>query len=180
MKLQDAIELNSEWTIHRFRDRTGEITKQLKLGVPIEDVKKFAGPQFLGAEVFKANVGLNEGLQNLIKVLCSIEGGGTHYGSANVTLGVGDGTAAAVATQTGLQGGSTSFGSMDTGYPARSSQQSEWRATFGTAQANHGWQEFTVVAAADDTGPNLNRKVDNKGTKVVNETWTLSLKITVS
>jgi hypothetical protein len=93
---------------------------------------------------------------------------------------VGDSSAAESATQTGLQGTNKTFKAMDTGYPQRTDQTGEWRATFGAADANHGWQEFTVVNAADDAGKNLNRKVADKGSKASGETWTASLKITFS
>jgi hypothetical protein len=79
-----------------------------------------------------------------------------------------------------LLGASKTFKGMDAGYPQRSNQTLEWRATFGSAEGNHAWEEYTVVNAADDTGQNLNRKVESKGTKASGESWVLSLKITCS
>jgi hypothetical protein len=69
---------------------------------------------------------------------------------------------------------------MDATYPQRSNQTAEWRATFGSSDANYAWEEYTVVNAASDTGKNLNRKCSSKGTKASGETWTLSLQITFS
>jgi hypothetical protein len=69
---------------------------------------------------------------------------------------------------------------MDTNYPARTGQTAEWRATFGSGDANYAWEEYTVVNASSDSGKNLNRKTASKGTKSSGETWTLSLQITFS
>jgi len=64
---------------------------------------------------------------------------------------------------------------MDGGYPqCGSSQQAIWQGTYGDAEANFAWEEFTVVNAADNTGKNLFRKVENKGTKN-GGTWTLGI-----
>jgi hypothetical protein len=94
---------------------------------------------------------------------------------------VGDSNAAESATQTGLQAATNkTYKAMDATYPQRSNQTAEWRATFGSAEANYAWEEYTVVNAASDTGKNLNRKISSKGTKASGETWTLSLQITFS
>jgi hypothetical protein len=69
---------------------------------------------------------------------------------------------------------------MDATYPQRSNQTAEWRATFGSSDANYAWEEYTVVNAASDTGKNLNRKTASKGTKASGESWVLSLQITFS
>jgi hypothetical protein len=104
----------------------------------------------------------------------------TKWDNANARLGVGNGNAAESATQTGLQGGSKTFKAMDSGYPQRAGQTAEWRASFGSGDANYAWEEFTVVNASDDAGKNLNRKASSKGTKTSGETWTLSLQVTFS
>jgi hypothetical protein len=72
------------------------------------------------------------------------------------------------------------FKAMDATYPQRSGQTAEWRATFGSSEANYAWEEYTVVNASDDSGVNLNRKIASKGTKSSGETWVLSLQITFS
>jgi len=145
----------------------------------MEDVIKIAGDKYLGNEIFKDNVGLNEGLQELIDIICGI-GTPTKWDNTNARLGVGNSNTAADPTQTALQGASKTFKAMDTSYPQKSGQTAEWRATYGTTEGNHAWEEYTVVNAADDTGKNLNRKVESKGTKASGESWTLSLKITFS
>jgi hypothetical protein len=128
---------------------------------------------------FEDNIALNEGLGELIDIICGLSAP-TKWDNSNARLGVGNSSAAESATQTGLQGTSKAFKAMDSGYPQRSNQTAEWRATFGDGEGEFAWEEFTIVNAADDTGKNLDRKVTSKGTKAAGESWTLSLKITFS
>jgi hypothetical protein len=135
---------------------------------------------FICTEKFDANLALNEGLQELIDLICGL-GTPTKWDSGNARLGVGDSNTAAADSQTGLQAETNkTYKAMDASYPQRSSQTVEWRATFGSSEANYAWEEYTVVNAATDAGKNLNRKVACKGTKVSGETWMLSLQITFS
>jgi len=152
----------------------------LRAGAKISDVIKQFPEAFLGEERFIGNVALNEGLQLLIDIITGVDTTSNKWDSANAHVGVGDGTAAEDATQTGLQGTNKAFVGMDSGYPSRTNQTVEFRGTFDGNTANFSWQEFTVVNASDDSGTNLNRKVADKGTKASGETWTLSLKITFS
>ena len=177
--MMEKISWRSEWRIDRFHDPSGLIAKALQSGLSLEEATQQWKNEHLGGEVFEANVALNEGLQELIDIICGL-GSPTEWDNTNARLGVGDSNAAEDAAQTGLQGSNKSFKAMDATYPQRSNQTAEWRATFGSAEGNHGWREFTVVNAADDSGKNLNRKTTDKGTKTSGETWTLSLKITFS
>jgi len=178
--INDKIDWKSEWSIYRFRDPDGKIADMLKNGASIQDVIIFAGNCYIGAEFFEDNVALNEGLGELIDIICGL-GTPTKWDSTNARLGVGDSNAAENATQTGLQAATNkTWKAMDSGYPSRSNQTVEWRATFGSTEANYAWEEYTVVNAADDSGKNLNRKISSKGTKVSGESWVLSLKITFS
>jgi len=177
--INEKISWKAQWRISKFRDPDNMIATMLQQGAKIEDVARQFPEAFLGEERFEGNIALNEGLQALINDICGLATI-TKWDNANARLGVGDSNAAESATQTGLQGTNKTFKAMDTGYPTRTNQTAEWRATFGSTDANYSWQEFTVVNAADDTGQNLNRKVADKGTKSSGETWTLSLQITFS
>lgn len=179
MKLNESVRLKTRWRIDRFKDSHNTIAEALEKGVKLEEAVELAEGNYLGEEVFEGNIALNEGLQELVDVVCGL-GTPTKWDNANARLGVGDSNAAESAAQTGLQGTNKTFKAMDGGYPQRSGQQAEWRATFGSEDANYAWNEFTVVNAADDGGKNLNRKVESKGTKASGETWTLSVKITFS
>jgi len=178
MKIEDALGWKAKWTIHKWGKDRDQIAKLLQNGGSIEEAIAVYGVQPV-VETFEDNVALNEGLQELIDIICGL-GTPTKWDNTNARLGVGNSNAAADPTQTGLQGTTKTFKAMDTGYPSRSNQTAEWRATFGSAEGNHAWEEFTVVNAADDAGKNLNRKVESKGAKTSGEIWTLSLKISLS
>lgn len=177
--LGEKISWHASWRIDRFEDSTGKIAEALRAGLSVFNAQEMFRDAYLGFDEWDANVALNEGLQELIDLICGL-GSPTKWDAANARLGVGNSNAAESASQTGLQGASKAFKGMDSGYPARTGQTAEWRATFGPSDANFSWQEFTVANAADDSGKNLNRKVADKGTKVSGETWTLSLQITFS
>ena len=179
MEIKEKVGFKTEWRIDKFKDPSDSIAKALENGMRVEEAIVGACENFVGSEVFGGNVGLNEGLQELIDIICGLDTP-TKWDNGNARLGVGDGTGAADAAQTGLLGTNKTFKAMDSGYPQRSDQTAEWRATFGSGEGNHAWEEFTVVNGADDSGKNLNRKVESKGTKQSGETWTLSVKISFS
>jgi len=114
-----------------------------------------------------------------LTLVCSA--GGTKFDNSNAYIGVGDGTTAADATQTGLQGTNKQYKGMEAGYPTYgSSQKATWKASFGSTEANFAWEEATVANGSDDTAKNLNRKVQSMGTKASGTTWTLQIDITLS
>ncbi|MCW4046042.1 MAG: hypothetical protein NWE99_00555 [Candidatus Bathyarchaeota archaeon] len=176
---KEKIGWKAHWRIDKFHDAENKIAGALQAGLSMFDAQQMFRDAYRGCEEFEANIALNEGLQELIDIICGL-GTPTKWDNANARLGVGNSNTAESASQTGLQGASKTFKAMDTGYPQRSGQTAEWRATFGSADANYAWEEYTVVNAADDTGKNLNRKVASKGTKSSGETWTLSLQVSFS
>ncbi len=179
-KTNDKISWIAKWRIDKFQDPTDVITRALQDGMPTEAALNRFREAFVCSEEINANLALNEGLGELIDLICGL-GSPTKWDNANARLGVGDSNTAADATQTGLQAATNkTFKAMDATWPQRTNQTVEWRATFGSTEANYNWQEYTVVNASNDTGKNLNRKVADKGTKVSGETWTLSLQITFS
>ena len=176
----DKIGWKAKWRIDKFKDPEGEIAMVLQSGMSMAEAISLYGRAFICTEEFEANIALNEGLQELIDIICGI-GTPTKWDNANARLGVGDSNAAESATQTGLQAATNkTYKAMDATYPQRSNQTAEWRATFGSSEANYAWEEYTVVNASSDTGKNLNRKISSKSTKASGETWTLSLQITFS
>jgi hypothetical protein len=179
-KTNDKIAWKAKWRIDKFQDPTGEVAGALQAGLSTEQAIGLYGQAFICTEKFDANIALNEGLQELIDIICGL-GTPTKWDAANARLGVGDSNSAEAATQTGLQAATNkTYKAMDTNYPARTNQTVEWRATFASGDANYAWEEYTVVNAASDTGKNLNRKIASKGTKASGESWTLSLSITFS
>jgi len=179
-KSNDKIGWKASWRIDKFKDPDAMIAERLQAGMPVQETIDLYAQAFVCSERFEANLALNEGLQELIDVICGL-GTPTCWDNSNARLGVGDSNVAADSAQTGLQAASNKmYKAMDATYPQRSDQTAEWRATFGSADANYAWEEYTVVNAASDAGKNLNRKVSSKGTKSSGETWTLSLQITFS
>jgi hypothetical protein len=196
-EMLEKIRWKAQWRIDKFKDPTGEVARALQNGMSIAEAKKRFSKQFIKTDLMKPDFGelqfmtrrraakerriaLNEGLGELIDIICGL-GTPTKWDSGNARLGVGDSNAAESATQTGLQAATNkTFKAMDATYPQRSAQTAEWRSTFGSADANYAWEEYTVVNAADDSGKNLNRKIASKGTKASGESWVLSLKITFS
>jgi hypothetical protein len=177
MKIGDKIEWKAEWTIYKWGNIAEEIAAFLQKGGNVQDAIRIFGANPT-VKVFEGNLALNEGLQELINIICGLDTP-TKWDNTNARLGVGDSSTAADATQTGLLGANTVFKAMDTGYPQRSAQTAEWRATFAAAEGNFAWNEFTVDNGAT-ANKNLNRKVESKGTKANGETWTLSVKVTFS
>ena len=151
------------------------VVSALRAGEPIADVLSRL------RHLFKGNVLLNEGINQLWTILCTASSG-TKFDNTHAYLGVGDSTTAEDPAQTGLQASSNKlYKAMDSGFPTYgTSQLATWRATFGGSDANYPWQEFTVANGSSDSATNLNRKVSNQGTKVSGQQWQLSLQITLA
>jgi len=129
----------------------------------------------------EGNILLSGGI-NLLWRLFTGESGLTPFNSANSYIGVGDGTAAASATQNSLQGTNQYFKVVDSGFPQVSGTQCIWQATFGGAEANFAWNEAGVANGNNPptTGTLFNRIVQSLGTKASGQTWTLKITITLS
>lgn len=131
-------------------------------------------------EEIAGNLLLSEGVTELLKLACGISGAKA-FSNGNAYIGVGDGTTAANASQTGLVGTNKSYAPMDATYPQVSGNVMTFRATFGPEQGNHGWREFTVANGNSDSAINLNRKVESaQRVKASPDTWVIQLQITIS
>jgi hypothetical protein len=119
---------------------------------------------------FSKNCLLNEGITELWTLACST--GATKWDASNAHLGVGDSASAAVASQTGLLASSNKlYKAMDSPYPIITDQTVTFRSTFTSLEANFAWNEISISNTTDDTGKNLNRKVQAMGTKAEGTTW---------
>jgi hypothetical protein len=166
-KALDKVGWKARWRIDKFRDPNGVIAEMLQVGAPMAEVMRQFPEAFIGKEKWEENVALNVGLQYLIDMICGI-GSTTKWDNSNARLGVGTDSTAASPSQTDLIDASPTWKAMDTSYPQRSGQTAEWRATFGSGDANEAWNEYAV-----DNGVTahklLNRKVESKGTKASGE-----------
>jgi len=172
---------------------SGEEKTSVVAGVPARDgaeitptwrIIKRPSPGAEPVEVleFQGNTFLNQGIDEIWTQLCG--GGGTVFSHPNARIGVGNGTVAADATQTGLQGTSTAFGTMEQNYPTfGANQQAVFRSTFGTASANFQWNEITVDnggASPTSSTINVNRLVQSMGSKAAGTEWTAELTLSIS
>ena len=154
----------------------------LKLGInPAEakgNVLRSLGLEPEEVVAFEGNLLLNEGIGQIWDLVSGASS--LAYDNANARIGVGNGTAAATAAQTGLSGTQNSYQGMNTGYPTRSGQTLSFQADFASGEASFAWEEWTVDNGAATTRlKNMNRKVTSLGTKS-GGTWTLTVDITLS
>ena len=130
-------------------------------------------------QTIEGNILLNEGINNGIWPLVAGDASATPFDNTNARIGVGDGTDPEDATQTGLTGLNQAYKGMDAGYPTYgTNQEIVFQATFGETEANFTWNEWTVDNGAT-AGVNLNRKVENLGTKSTG-TWVLRVSLSLS
>jgi hypothetical protein len=134
--------------------------------------------EMYSVEEFDSNCLLNEGITELLNLL--IGGSATAFNNANTFIGIGDGTTAAEASQEGLQGTNKAYKPMVDTYPQVQNQTVVFRSTFGPDDANFAWQEFTISNGNSDSAKNLNRKVENHGTKAQGDTWVIIASITIA
>jgi hypothetical protein len=177
-ELIESLRWSTKWRLLKVRDPDGKFAKFMQQGGSTQEAERRFKDQILQVEEWRGNLGLQEGRQELIRLIAATDGSPVKWDNTNARLGVGNSATAPADTQTGLLGASKDFHAMDATYPQRSNQTCEWRATYGDGHAEFAWEEYTVVNAADDTGVNLNRCTSSKGTKGAGESWTLSLQIT--
>lgn len=166
--------------VYKFIDEEGEIAKKSIKGKSFEELECEFRDYLIAKKATVGNIFLNEGINFIWSIVCG-QSGLTPFNNANAHIGVGDGTASASSSQTGLQGVNKVYRPMDSNYPIYGSEQSvTFRSTFGANDANFTWNEWTVANGNSDTAVNLNRKVESLGTKVSGSTWVLEVKLIMS
>ena len=109
----------------------------------------------------------------------------TYFNNGEANIGVGNGTAAAVATQTDLQGASKTRKGQESGFPSHTdgvaigAEDIQFKSIFATGDANYAWEEWGVFNAGTG-GRMLNRKVESLGTKTSAATWTFTVTLTLA
>jgi hypothetical protein len=164
--------------VFKFEDPDGVVERLARSGVPAEVLAVKFSDRLKEVKEVRGNVFLNEGI-NYIWRLVKGEEGLTPFGS-NSCVGVGDGTATADPSQTGLLGTNKYYKTVDSGYPVVQGTQIVFQATFGGAEANFTWNEWTVANGCSDDYININRKVESLGTKASGATWVLQVVLTIS
>jgi len=174
---------NPNWAVHKFHEHRDRVYKAAHLeGLPLSYLRE--NFELMGALKSSGNVLLDEGINELTALLAGT--GATKFDNANANMGVGDDPTAADHEQTGLLGAANAgthklYVAMDGSYPTYgTAQKATWRSTFASADANFHWQEITVANGNSDAAKNLNRKVQDMGTKASGSTWVATLEITVT
>ena len=172
-----------DWAVHKFHEHRNRVYKAAHLeGLPISYLRE--NFELMEALKFHGNVLLDEGINELMALLAGT--GATKFDHDNAHMGVGDDATAADHEQTGLLGAANAgthklYVVMDTSYPTYgTAQKVTHRSTFASADANFHWQEITVANGADNAAINLNRKVQDMGTKAVGSTWVATQEITLT
>jgi len=161
------------WKIRRWKSKADK--RAGKIYSKKEALKLFGVPQFTKIE---GNELVNEGINEMWKLICGTGGVQFSNALANLIVGTGSGAAAAGDTEATFTAGVKK--TMEAGYPTYgTSQKAIWRSSYGASDANQAWAEFGVLNAAS-SGKLLNRKVSDQGTKTVGQTWQLNLTITLS
>lgn len=130
-------------------------------------------------EAIDINCLLNEGITELINLICAI-GSPVAWDNTNARLGVGNDATAPAPAQTGLIGASKLYKAMNATYPQVSAQDAIWQSDFIDGEAEFDWLEESISNTADDAGDNLCRQNTNLGTKPGGQTWRLTATITFS
>lgn len=165
------------WIITRYPDVEHYRRRE---PAPVPDINGPIGAMLPAQSIIHGNVLLNAGITAALNILTGA-GANTIWDNANAYIGVGDNNTAAANNQSGLLAPTNkAWGNMSATYPQVSSQTATWQAAFDANTANFGWQEFTIVNAANDTGDNLNRLANNQGTKVAGQVWTVQVQLTLS
>lgn len=141
-------------------------------------VDKFdAAGQFTGfAEA--DNIFLTSGINELWK-LATGQSANT-FTNATAQVGIGDSSTAAAAGQTDLQAATNkTYKGMDASFPGVPSAGAiQFKATFGTADANYTWAEFVVRQATSLIC--IDRGVSAMGTKAAGTTWVATVTLTIT
>jgi hypothetical protein len=180
ISVKDHVRWRAQWDIIGFSDPDGEVAKASRQGLPTAELERLFKARLVKHQTFEGNLLLNEGINAAWTLICG--GGGTAFNNANSYIGAGDSNTTANASQTALQASTNKlYKAMDGGYPTYgSSQYAVWRATFGTGDANFSWQEITVANGNSDSATNLNRKVQDMGTKTSAVSRVTTLTITLA
>lgn len=152
-----------KWEVEKFKDREAYNAHK-----PFETC------------VSTQNVILNDGANNMLKVICGISGA-VPYDNANAQIGIGTNTTPESPEQTGLlaTGSEVFYKRMETGYPQVSGRVMVFKSVYDTNEANFTWNEFAIVNGTGVGGIAMNRKVQNLGTKTTG-IWSLQITVTVT
>jgi len=168
------------WNVADFKDRDNCVFRRSHFKpTTLKELEQRFHDRLIQKQTFDGNCLLNEGIDEAWLLICGL-GTPTAYSNANARIGVGDDDAVAVASQDALQAAVNKYWmTMDASYPTSGAQKATWKATFAEGVANFAWKEITAVNAVNDAGKNLNRKVQDMGTKTASVSRVATLDVTL-
>jgi len=82
----EVVKANTTWRIHKFVDPNGEIAELSRKGVPINQITNVYNERFIGTEIIRKNILLNEGITKIWELLI-----GSYASVSGEQIGTGDG-----------------------------------------------------------------------------------------
>jgi len=171
--ITDSFKEHAIWHIRRYKNAADQKAKVIYN--KLEAMALFGVPQHT---VIDGNALTNEGINEMLTLIGS--SGGTLFDNTNAYLAVGTGSGAADPGDTEATFTSIVPKGMEATFPTYgTSQKITFKSIYASGDANQAWNEFGVMNASTG-GDLLNRKVSAEGTKVVGQTWELTLEITIT
>jgi len=82
----EVVKAQTVWKIYKFKDPDGEIAKLSRTGIPVPDLRRMYGESFIGEEIIKRNILLNEGITKIWQLVI-----GQYDKVTGEEIGIGDG-----------------------------------------------------------------------------------------
>ena len=148
-------------------------TVQMKGHILVEKLDE--NGKFAEAEGF--NLFLTAGINELWKLVTGQSA--NVFSNAQAQVGIGDSSAAAAAGQTDLQAATNkTYKAVDASYPSVPAAGAvQFKATFGTADANYAWNEFVIKHGTSAIC--IDRGVGTFGTKAAGTTWVATVTLSL-
>lgn len=175
----DSVAWKCRTTLRKFHADYGAYLERYG---PIEGPARFyAEHQPYEERVVEGNLLLREGVLAVWNLVTGTAE--TAFTNANSFIGVGNSAASpSDDTLTGLQGASKFYKGMEATYPivgTLAEKKCTWRSIFADSEANFPWLEWTIASGNSDSADNLNRKVEDLGTKT-GGSWQLTLEVSLA
>ena len=176
--MEDVIRLRGTIHVRKFRLEDPRDPVQRALALVLKPDDDHGGLYLPDGEASGENLFLNVGINRIWDLV--IGASAATFTNAEAQIGIGDSATAAVASQTDLQAGANkTYKAMDASFPTSgSSQQSQYKSTFTTGDANYVWNEFVVRRSTGTLC--LDRGVSSMGTKTSAGTWVPTVTLSIA
>lgn len=177
-KFKDVLRLRGAIYVEKWRLEDPRDPLQRALALTLKPSDDHGGLYLPDGEAEAHNLFLNVGINRLLDLMTG--NSSAAWTNADAQIGIGDSSTAAAAGQTDLQAATNkTYKAMDATYPtAAASQQTQFKSTFGTSDANYAWNEFVVRKSTGTLC--LDRGVSSMGTKTSAGTWVPTVTVSIS